>query len=78
MEAIALCSSLELVGRRQRSAVDIECDCAAVVAAVERCEEDLSEIGRIVEDYKTYLVGLPSITIRHIFHETNGLAHMIS
>lgn len=65
--AIALCSAPELVGRRQWSAMDIECDCAALVATVERCEEDLSEIGRIVEDYKAYLVWIPSITIRHIF-----------
>lgn len=78
VEVIALCSALELVGRRQRSAVDIECDCAALVAAVERSEEDLSEIGRIVEDYKAYLVGISSIIIRHIFHEANGLVHMIT
>lgn len=55
--------------------MDIECDC---VATVERCEENLSEIGWIVEDHKAYLVGTPFITIHHIFCETNGLAHMIT
>lgn len=52
VEALALRIALELLHAQQRFEVDVESYCSLLVAALDRIEEDVSEVGRIVENLK--------------------------
>ena len=56
----------------------LETDCAALVTALANSAEDLSEIGRIVEDCKEYMLAFTSLNFRHIYREANGVAQRLS
>lgn len=49
-----------------------------VVAALNNVAEDCSEVGRIIEDYKEYLLAFNSVLVRHINREVNGVAHRLA
>lgn len=42
------------------------------------CVEDSSEIEKIVEDCRAYLLGIPSITTCHIYREANDIANRLA
>lgn len=46
--------------------------------AVTGCGKDSSEIQRIVEDCRAYMLYILSISICHIFPEANGVAHRLA
>lgn len=58
--------------------MDLESDCAALITALAGNCEDYSEVGRVVEDCKEYLASFSSINFRHIYRETNGVAHRLA
>ncbi|KAL6194284.1 hypothetical protein ACLB2K_035368 [Fragaria x ananassa] len=60
------------------SDIDIESDSILLVAALEREEEDLSEVGQVLGDCKDYMSAFQSIRIRHIGREANGLADRLA
>ncbi|KAL6178236.1 hypothetical protein ACLB2K_049755 [Fragaria x ananassa] len=60
------------------SDIDIESDSILLVAALEREEEDLSEVGRVLGDCKDYMSAFQSIRIRHIGREANGVADRLA
>lgn len=55
-----------------------ESDYALLIRAMERIEEDSSDVGQILEDCRTYLSSIPSIEFHHIYRETNGVAHRLA
>lgn len=78
IEALALRAALALIVMQRWTDVDVETDCALLLAAVLRTDEDSSEIGRIVEDCRDDMMQIPSIVIRHTFREANGVAHRLA
>ncbi|XP_050386217.1 uncharacterized protein LOC126802611 [Argentina anserina] len=58
--------------------IDVESDSYVLVAALNSSRADLSEVGRIIEDCKRYLLALPSSSIRHIFREANCVADYLA
>ncbi|XP_061999476.1 uncharacterized protein LOC133716838 [Rosa rugosa] len=78
MEAEAARAGILLAIHQDFSAFDLECDCSIVVNALKHGMEDRSDIGRIIEDCKSYLTSLHSVQIRHIFREANGVANRLA
>ncbi|PRQ34728.1 hypothetical protein RchiOBHm_Chr5g0072311 [Rosa chinensis] len=78
MEVEAMRVGLLLLIHQGMDSVDIETDCVAVITALHRNTEDLSEVGCIVEDCKAYLSSLSSFTLRSIYREANGVAHRLT
>lgn len=52
MVVLALHSALALIIGQRWTDVDVETECALLLAAVVRTDEDSSEIGQIVEDHR--------------------------
>ena len=59
------------------SNVDLKSDCLVLVSALAHNSLDGSTIGRIVEDYKDYMAGISSLTVRHVYREVNDVAHRL-
>ncbi|XP_061993525.1 uncharacterized protein LOC133711410 [Rosa rugosa] len=57
---------------------ELESDCSLMVAALNQNMEDRSDVGRIIDDCKSYLTSLHSIQITHVFREANGVAHRLA
>ncbi|XP_061993749.1 uncharacterized protein LOC133711661 [Rosa rugosa] len=75
MEAEACRAGLLLAIHQDMTVIDVESDCSLVVTALQRDVEDRSEIGRIIDDCKSYLTSFHSIQVSHIFREANGVAN---
>ena len=56
----------------------LESDCSMLVAALKGSEDNLSNMGCIIGDCKSYLRAFSSIDICHIFREANGVAHRLA
>ena len=68
-----------LLGRRQGwTNMDIESDSSVLVVALNSVREDYSDVGRVVDDCKQYLIAMQSSTIRHIFREANSVADRLA
>ncbi|XP_062011139.1 uncharacterized protein LOC133727571 [Rosa rugosa] len=78
MEAEACRAGILLAIREGWDAFDLESDCSFVVSALQQNMEDRSDIGRIIDDCKSYLTYFPSFQIRHVFREANGVAHRLA
>lgn len=66
-KAEALWAGLLITIHQGSNGVEIECDCASLGAAIARTDEDMSEVGHIVENCKSYLQTFSSIKVRHIY-----------
>lgn len=60
------------------SDIEVESDCMQLVNALNNPNEDWSEVGRIVEDCKSYMMAFNFILVRHIFREANCVAHRLA
>ena len=60
------------------SDIEVESDCMQLVNALQNPCEDWSEVGRIVEDCKSYMEAFNFILVRHIFREANCVAHRLA
>ncbi|XP_024172036.1 uncharacterized protein LOC112178052 [Rosa chinensis] len=77
MEAEACRAGLLLAFHQNMTALEMESDCSLVVAALQQKVEDRSEIGRIMDDCKSYLTSFHPFQVRHIFREANGAANRL-
>ncbi|PRQ54504.1 putative ribonuclease H-like domain-containing protein [Rosa chinensis] len=78
MELEAMRAGLLLVIHQGMMNVDIETDCATVGTALKGDFEDLSEVGNIIEDCKSYLRAIPSVSLQSIYREANDVAHRLA
>ncbi|XP_024161206.1 uncharacterized protein LOC112168311 [Rosa chinensis] len=78
MEAEACRAGLLLAIHQNMSAIDLESDCSLVITALQHNVEDRSEIGRIIDDCKSYLTSFHPFQVRHIFREANGAANRLA
>ncbi|XP_024190430.1 uncharacterized protein LOC112194420 [Rosa chinensis] len=78
MEAEACRAGVLLAIHQYWDAFDFETDCSLVVVALQQNVEDRSDIGRIIDDCKSYLTSFHSIQIRYIFRKVNGVAHRLA
>lgn len=78
MEAEACRAGLIIAIHQGWSNVELECDCASLVAVLSSDKEDYSEVGRIIEDCRRYIMAFNSIQIRHIYREANSVAHRLA
>ncbi|KAL6222493.1 hypothetical protein ACLB2K_005885 [Fragaria x ananassa] len=58
--------------------LEVECDCAVLVAALNRQSDVMVEVSRITEDCKVLMNSFENISIRHIYREANGAAHRLA
>ncbi|XP_024158692.1 uncharacterized protein LOC112166150 [Rosa chinensis] len=58
--------------------VEIESDSTLLIAALKRVGNDFSDVGRVLEDCKSYMTAFQSIEIRHIYREANGVADRLA
>ena len=58
--------------------VEVETDCAVLVDALKGEGDDMSVIGRIVEDCRRFVNAFSSFECRHIYREANGVANRLS
>lgn len=56
----------------------METDCATMAAALAKQDDDVSEIGRIIGDCKDYMFAFTSLTIQHIYRESNYVVHHLA
>ncbi|XP_062005922.1 uncharacterized protein LOC133723110 [Rosa rugosa] len=82
MEAEACRAGLLLAIHQGWEDLELESDCSLMVVALNTNVEDRSEVGRIIDDCKSYLTSFHSTQICHVFREANGaarrLAHLAS
>ncbi|XP_024179050.1 uncharacterized protein LOC112185076 [Rosa chinensis] len=78
MEAEACRAGLLLAIHQDMNVIDIESDCSLVVTTLQREVEDRSDIGRIIDDCKSYLTYFHSIQVSYIFREANGVANRLA
>ncbi|XP_004296207.1 PREDICTED: uncharacterized protein LOC101297422 [Fragaria vesca subsp. vesca] len=78
VEAEALLAGILIAIHQGWDMVEIESDCSMLVDALHRDEEDLSMVGRIVEDCKRYTRSFISFRCRHIYREANGVANRLA
>ncbi|PRQ34116.1 putative ribonuclease H-like domain-containing protein [Rosa chinensis] len=78
MEAEACRAGLLLAIYQEWDEFILESDCSLMVAALNQNLEDRSEVGRIIDDCKSYLTSLHSIKISHVFREANGVANRLA
>lgn len=62
--------SLNILNRQDRF--------AALVAAIGSSVPDFSELGRVVEDCRDYMGAIGSLHMKHVFRETNCVAHPLA
>ncbi|XP_062014464.1 uncharacterized protein LOC133730996 [Rosa rugosa] len=60
------------------SEIEVESDSTLLIAALNREEQDFSEVGRVLEDCKDYMSAFQFIQVRHIYREANGVAHRLA
>ena len=78
VEAEALREGLMMAVQEGWDDIEVETDCAMLVIALEGDGEDLSLVGRIVEDCKSFVSSFHSFQFRHIYREANGVANRLA
>jgi hypothetical protein len=52
VEALALRATLELLHAKKWLHVEVEPDCSILLTALDKSGDDLSDVGRIIEEYR--------------------------
>lgn len=78
METEACRAALLIAVQQGWSDIDLESDCSLVITTLANSTEDWSDICLVMEDCRDYMCESQSLNVRHIFCETNGVAHKLA
>ncbi|KAK6164142.1 hypothetical protein DH2020_001006 [Rehmannia glutinosa] len=77
-ETIACREGMLLARTTQCSNLLIETDCLHLAQSINNNQEDLSYLGNIIEDIRSYRSSFSSVSFSYIPRETNNLAHSLA
>ena len=78
MEAEGLRGGLLIAMHQQWEEIEIESDCALIVAAMQNRDKDILEVSPILQDCHRYIEMFKFVVFRHIYREANGVAHRLA